>query len=53
MRTTKRAMDYVLMLKLANDYDKFADRAEDRVARDEPRPGPRAKQVTIRLAKGR
>jgi len=27
-----------LMLKLANDYDKLADRAEDRVARDVPGP---------------
>jgi len=32
-----------LMVKLANDYDKLADRAEARAARDEPRPGPRAK----------
>ena len=29
-----------LMLKLANDYDKIADRAEDRVARDMPEPSP-------------
>jgi hypothetical protein len=28
-----------LMLKLANDYDKLADRAEDRAARDGA-PGP-------------
>jgi hypothetical protein len=28
-----------LMLKLANDYDKLADRAEDRAARDRT-PGP-------------
>ena len=28
-----------LMLKLANDYDKLADRAEDRAARDGT-PGP-------------
>ena len=28
------------MLKLANDYDKIADRAEDRVARDMPEPSP-------------
>ena len=28
------------MLKLANDYDKIADRAEDRVARDMPAPSP-------------
>ena len=33
-----------LMLKLANDYDKIADRAEDRAARDRtPEPSPRAK----------
>jgi hypothetical protein len=32
-----------LMLKLANDYDKLADRAEDRAARDAPGPSPRAK----------
>jgi hypothetical protein len=32
-----------LMLKLANDYDKLADRAEDRAARDAPRPSPIAK----------
>ena len=29
-----------LMLKLANDYDKLADRAEDRAARDIPGPSP-------------
>ena len=29
-----------LMLKLANDYDKIADRAEDRAARDMPKPSP-------------
>ena len=29
-----------LMLKLANDYDELADRAEDRVARDKPGPSP-------------
>jgi len=29
-----------LMLKLANDYDKLADRAEDRAARDRPGPSP-------------
>ena len=29
-----------LMLKLANDYDKLADRAEDRAARDAPGPSP-------------
>ena len=29
-----------MMLKLANDYDKLADRAEDRVARDKPGPSP-------------
>ena len=28
-----------MMFKLANDYDKLADRAEDRAARDET-PGP-------------
>ena len=32
-----------LMLKLANDYDKLADRAEDRAARDAPRPSPTPK----------
>jgi hypothetical protein len=31
------------MLKLANDYDKLADRAEDRATRDKPGPSPRAK----------
>jgi hypothetical protein len=29
-----------LMLKLANDYDKIADRAEDRAAHDMPGPSP-------------
>jgi len=29
-----------MMLKLANDYDKLADRAEDRAARDMPGPSP-------------
>ena len=29
-----------MMLKLANDYDKIADRAEDRAARDMPGPSP-------------
>ena len=32
-----------MMLKLANDYDKLADRAEDRAARDMPGPSPIAK----------
>jgi hypothetical protein len=32
-----------LMLKLANDYDKIADRAEDRAERDTLGPGPRSK----------
>ena len=32
-----------LMLNLANDYDKLADRAEDRVARDAPGPSPTPK----------
>ena len=33
-----------LMLKLANDYDKLADRAEDRAARNVPgRPSPTPK----------
>ena len=32
-----------LMLRLANDYDTLADRAEDRAARDAPGPSPRAK----------
>jgi len=31
-----------LMLKLANDYDKIADRAEDRAARDARAPSLRA-----------
>ena len=29
-----------IMLKLANDYDKLADRAKDRAARDIPGPSP-------------
>jgi len=29
-----------MMLKLANDYDKLADRAEDRAARDMAGPSP-------------
>jgi hypothetical protein len=29
-----------MMLKLAHDYDKLADRAEDRAARDKPGPSP-------------
>ena len=32
-----------LMLKLANDYDKIADRAEDRAARDVSGPSPTPK----------
>jgi hypothetical protein len=32
-----------LMLKLANDYDKIADRAEERAMRDLPGPSPRVK----------
>ena len=33
-----------LMVNLANDYDKLADRAEDRAVRDKtPAPSPRAK----------
>jgi len=32
-----------LMRKLANDYDKLADRAEDRAARDAPGPSPTPK----------
>ena len=33
-----------LMLKLANDYDKLADRAEQRASSDKaPSPSPRAK----------
>ena len=32
-----------LMLKLANDYDKLADRAEDRAACDTPGPSPISK----------
>ena len=35
-----------LMAKLANDYDKLADRAEDRAARDMAGPSPRAKGVS-------
>ena len=44
MRVLSREMkDFearTLMLKLANDYDKLADRAEDRAARDVPGPSP-------------
>jgi hypothetical protein len=29
-----------MMLRLANDYDKLADRAEDRAARDKAGPSP-------------
>ena len=29
-----------LMLKLANDYDKLSDRAEDRAAQNVPGPSP-------------
>ena len=32
-----------LMLKLADDYDKLADRAEDRAARDARGPSPTPK----------
>ena len=32
-----------LMLKLANDYDKLADRTEDRAAGDIPGPSPTPK----------
>ena len=32
-----------LMLKLANAYDKIADRAEDHTARDAPGPSPTPK----------
>jgi hypothetical protein len=32
-----------MMLKLANDYDKLADRAEDRAAHDVPGPSPTPK----------
>ena len=32
-----------LMFKLANDYDKLADRAEDRAARDVAGPSPTPK----------
>jgi hypothetical protein len=32
-----------LMIKLANEYDELADRAEDRAVRDVPRPGPTPK----------
>jgi hypothetical protein len=32
-----------LMLKLANHYDKIADRAEERAMRDLPGPSPRVK----------
>jgi hypothetical protein len=39
-----------MMLKLANDYDKLADRAEDRAARDTapgPSPIPKAKGTAV------
>jgi hypothetical protein len=39
-----------MMLKLANDYDKLADRAEDRAARDiapGPSPIPKAKGTAV------
>jgi hypothetical protein len=39
-----------MMLKLANDYDKLADRAEDRAARDTapgPSPLPKAKGTAV------
>jgi len=32
-----------LMLKLADDYDKLADRAKNRAARDAPGPSPTPK----------
>ena len=32
-----------MMFDLANDYDKLADRAEDRAARDVPGPSPTPK----------
>ena len=32
-----------IMVKLANDYDKLADRADDRAARDIPVPSPTPK----------
>ena len=32
-----------IMVKLANDYDKLADRAEDRAVRDIPGPSPTPK----------
>jgi len=32
-----------IMVKLANDYDKLADRAEDRAASDTPGPSPTPK----------
>jgi hypothetical protein len=32
-----------LMIKLANEYDELADRAEHRAVRDVPRPGPTPK----------
>jgi hypothetical protein len=34
-----------LMLKLANDYDRLADRAEDRAKHDARGPSPRVKDV--------
>jgi hypothetical protein len=36
----KDAETQQMMLKLANDYDKIANRAEDRATRDRPRPSP-------------
>jgi hypothetical protein len=39
----KDAQAQRMMLKLANDYDKFADRAEDRNGQPGPSPIPKAR----------